>query len=175
MMNDSVETENETGGWHRGRPVLRTMSEDEDHIAFNSEHVEHDMSDGPNENEKTEAESKIIESTSMETTWRQQERQVKNIVIEAQRTKKQIAPWVKVTTRGASSSSKRDLRRNQRKTWKSEDSSRRGQVHPKKRNNDWKKWANAWKNVSETRKDWNDSKTSKEFSKTSKVSETSQE
>ena len=47
MMNDSVVTANETDGWHRGRPVLRTMSEDGDHIAFNDEHVEHDMNDGP--------------------------------------------------------------------------------------------------------------------------------
>ena len=34
MMNDSVETAREAGGWHRGRLVLRTVSEDEDHIAF---------------------------------------------------------------------------------------------------------------------------------------------
>ena len=44
------------------------MSEDGDHIAFNKEYVEHDMNDGPNENEKTEAESKRIESASTETT-----------------------------------------------------------------------------------------------------------
>ena len=39
MMNDSVVTANEAGGWHRGRPVLRTASEDEDHIAFNNDHA----------------------------------------------------------------------------------------------------------------------------------------
>ena len=61
-------TANEAGGWHRGRPVLVTASEDEDHIAFNNDHVKHDMNDGPNENEKTEAESKRIESTYLETT-----------------------------------------------------------------------------------------------------------
>ena len=55
------------------RPVLFTASEDEDHIAFNNDHVEHDMNDGPNENEKTEPESKRIESTYSETTpWRRQ-------------------------------------------------------------------------------------------------------
>ena len=57
-MNDSVVTANEAGGWHDGRLVLRTLSKDEDHIAFNNERVEHDMNDGPNENEKTDAESK---------------------------------------------------------------------------------------------------------------------
>ena len=50
-MNDSVETANEAG-----------------HIVFHNDHVEHDMNDGPDENEKTEAESKGIESTSTETT-----------------------------------------------------------------------------------------------------------
>ena len=65
IMSDSVLT----GGWHRGRLVLFTASEDEDHIAFNNDHVKHDMNDGPNENEKTEAESKrIIEITYAETT-----------------------------------------------------------------------------------------------------------
>ena len=36
---------------HRGRLLLRTVGEDEDHTAFNNDHVEHDMNDGPNENE----------------------------------------------------------------------------------------------------------------------------
>ena len=67
IMSDSVVTANEAGGWHRGRPVLFTASEDEDHIAFNNDHVKHAMNDGPNENEKTEAESKRIESTYSET------------------------------------------------------------------------------------------------------------
>ena len=52
MMNDSVVTANEAGGWRRRRPVLRTVSEDDDHIAFYNDHVEHDMNDGPNENSK---------------------------------------------------------------------------------------------------------------------------
>ena len=68
IVSDSVVTANEAGGWHRGRPVLFTASEDEDHIAFNNDHVKHDMNDGPNENEKTDAESKRIESTYSETT-----------------------------------------------------------------------------------------------------------
>ena len=68
MVNDSVETANEAGGKHRGRPVLRTVSEDEDHIVFHNGHVEHDMNDGQDENEKTEAESRGSESTSTETT-----------------------------------------------------------------------------------------------------------
>ena len=52
IMSDSVVMAKEAGGWHRGRPVLRTDSEDKDHIAFNNDHVEHDKNDGPNENEK---------------------------------------------------------------------------------------------------------------------------
>ena len=50
-MNDSVVTANEAGGWHRGR--LRTMSEDDDFIVFHNDHVEHDMNDGLDENEKS--------------------------------------------------------------------------------------------------------------------------
>ena len=61
MMNDSVETANEAGGRHRGRPV-------QDHLVFHNDHVEHGVNDSPDENEKTEAESKGIESTSTETT-----------------------------------------------------------------------------------------------------------
>ena len=67
MMNDSVVTANEAGGWHRGRIVLFTASEDEDHIAFHTDHFKHDMYDGPNEHGKIEEEPKRIESTSTET------------------------------------------------------------------------------------------------------------
>ena len=67
------------------------------------------------------------------------------------------------------------LKRFQEKTRKSEDSSRRGDVHPKRKNNDWKSWANASKNVSETKEEWKDDKESKKISKTSKVSAASQE
>ena len=45
-----------------------TASEDEDHIAFNDDHVKHDMNDGPNENVKKEAESERIGSMYSETT-----------------------------------------------------------------------------------------------------------
>ena len=47
IMSDSVLTANEADGWHRGRLVLFTASEDEDHIAFNNDHVKHDVNDGP--------------------------------------------------------------------------------------------------------------------------------
>ena len=47
IMGDSVMTANETGGWHRGRAILSAASEDEDHIAFNNDHVKHDMNDNP--------------------------------------------------------------------------------------------------------------------------------
>ena len=49
VMSDSVVTANETGGWHRVRSILSTASEDEDHIAFNNDHIKHNM----NENEKS--------------------------------------------------------------------------------------------------------------------------
>ena len=70
MMNDSVVTANEPGGRHPGHPVLRTVSEDEEYIAFHNDHVEHDLNDGRDENEKTEAETEGIEGTSTETTLR---------------------------------------------------------------------------------------------------------
>ena len=46
-MSDSVVMANEAGGWHRGRAILFAASEDEDHIAFNNDHVKHDMNDDP--------------------------------------------------------------------------------------------------------------------------------
>ena len=52
-MSNSVVTANETDGWHRGRTMLSTASEDEDHIAFNNDYVKHHMNDDPNENEKS--------------------------------------------------------------------------------------------------------------------------
>ena len=63
MMNGSVEMANEAGGRHRG---LHNVNEEAGHIVFHTEHVEHDMNDGPDGNEKKEAESKGIESTSTE-------------------------------------------------------------------------------------------------------------
>ena len=50
MMIDCVETAKEAGGRHRGRPVLCTVSEDDDLIVFHNDHVEHDMNDGLDEN-----------------------------------------------------------------------------------------------------------------------------
>ena len=45
IMSDSVVTANEIGGWHRVRSILSTASEDEDHIAFNNDHIKHDMNE----------------------------------------------------------------------------------------------------------------------------------
>ena len=67
ITSDSVVTEDETGGWHRGRTKLFTASEDKDHIAFHNDHFKHDMYDGQNENEKIDEETKRIESTDSET------------------------------------------------------------------------------------------------------------
>ena len=52
-MSDSVVTANETDGWHRGRAILSAASKDEDHIAFNNDHVKHDMNDDPKESENS--------------------------------------------------------------------------------------------------------------------------
>ena len=89
MVNNSVETANEAGGRHRGRPGLHTVNEEVDHIVFHDDHVEHDMNDRTDErtrtmrnityangeqidivteNEETEAEAEVIESMSTETT-----------------------------------------------------------------------------------------------------------
>ena len=91
-MNDSVVNANEAGGWHRGRLVLRTVSKDEDHIAFNNDHVEHDMNDGLDENDKMKRNQEEVKAHPQKprrlSPWRLQERQVKNFLIEAQRTKK---------------------------------------------------------------------------------------
>ena len=43
---DNVETTKGAGGRHRGRPVLRTVEEDEDFIVFHNDPVEHDTDDG---------------------------------------------------------------------------------------------------------------------------------
>ena len=90
-MNDSVVTANEAGGWHRGRPVLRTVSEDEDLIVFHNDHVELNMNDGLDENEKMKRNQKELkvhpQKPRRTSPWILQERQVKNILIEAQRTK----------------------------------------------------------------------------------------
>ena len=242
IMSDSVVTANETGGWHRVRSILSTASEDEDHIAFNNDHIKHDM----NENEKSAGvtgeehldrdtvnddadnvetakevggrrrgrlvlrivneendftvfhndlvehntddgmgETKKIKHNQEEvkahpqkprrlSPWRLQGSQVMNIPIETQQKWKQIASRVMVTTLGSHNWSLRQvlscymlattwtkffknmmktvktvrkkarqqqmrMKRYQRKTLKSEDSSNSGEVHPKKRNNNWKK------------------------------------
>ena len=66
MKSDSVVTANENDGWHRGRATLSAANEDEEHIAFNNDHVKHDMN----------------EDTKKVRT--QQMREVKNILIETQ-------------------------------------------------------------------------------------------
>ena len=50
---DNVETTNQAGGRHRGRPVLSTVNEDEDFIVIHNGLVEHDTDDGVDENKKT--------------------------------------------------------------------------------------------------------------------------
>ena len=58
---------------------ISAASEDEDHIAFNNDHVKHDMNDDLKENENTAevtGEEHLIETqwTTMPTTWRRQKK-----------------------------------------------------------------------------------------------------
>ena len=167
-MNDSVETADEASGRHRVRPVLRTVSEDEDQAVFHNDYVEHDMNDGPDENEKTEAESKGIESTSTETTphvavetagvtgEEQSDRSTVNeeadhivgddhharcihLVVEAGSIvshQQQHERRKKDGEEAGETTAATETEQISKKTWKSEDSLRRGEEHPKKRNND---------------------------------------
>ena len=89
------------------------MNEDEDLIVFHNDHVELNMNDGLDENEKKERNLKELKAHPTKprrlSPWRLQERQVKNIPIEAQQTYKQIASRVKVTTHGTSTRSLRQV------------------------------------------------------------------
>ena len=86
---DNVDTAKEAGGRHRGRPVLRTVNEDDDSIVFHNDLVEHDTNDGLDENKKSRNQKKLKvhpQTPRRLSPWRLQERQVKNIPIEAQQT-----------------------------------------------------------------------------------------
>ena len=53
MMLTTCETAKEAGGSHRGRPVLRTVNEDDDFIVFNNDLVEHEKNDALDEKKKS--------------------------------------------------------------------------------------------------------------------------
>ena len=59
-----VETAKEAGGRHRGRPVFRTVNEEDDFTKFHTDLVEHDTVDGM---EGNQAQSRRSESSSTET------------------------------------------------------------------------------------------------------------
>ena len=88
IASDSVVTANETGGWHRGRTKLCTASEDEDHIAFNTD-------DGMEENKKIKHNQEEVKAHPQKprrlSPWRMQGNQVMNNPIETQQKWKQIA------------------------------------------------------------------------------------
>ena len=85
---DIVETAKEAGGKHRGRPVLRTVNEDDGFIVFHNDLVEHDTNDGLDEHEKNKRNQKELRTHPQKprrlSPWRRQERQVKNIPNETQ-------------------------------------------------------------------------------------------
>ena len=62
---DNVETAKEAGGRHRGRPVLRTVNEEDDFTKFHNDQVEHNTVDSM---ERNQAQSRRSESSSTETT-----------------------------------------------------------------------------------------------------------
>ena len=64
---DNVETAKEVGGRRRGRPVLRTVNEEDDFTECHNDLVEHNTDDGMKENTKNQAQSRS-ESSSTETT-----------------------------------------------------------------------------------------------------------
>ena len=62
---DNVETANEAGGRHRGRPILRTVNEGDDFTEFDNDLVEQNTDDGM---ERNQAQSRRSGSSSTETT-----------------------------------------------------------------------------------------------------------
>ena len=100
--SDNVETAKEAGGRHRGRPVLRTVNEEDDFTKFHNDHVENNTVDGM---ERNQAHSRRSESSSTETTStvtvRLQGCQMKNIPIETQQKWKQIVSRALVITLGS--------------------------------------------------------------------------
>ena len=62
---DNVEKAEEAGGRHRGRPVLRTINEEDDFTEFHNDLVEHNTDDGM---EGNQAQSRRSASSSTETT-----------------------------------------------------------------------------------------------------------
>ena len=92
--------------WRRQKKLVGGIV---DLIAFHNDHVEHDTN-GLDENEKkSRGSQKGLKAHPQRPRRMSPRRQVKNIVIEAQRTKKQIATWVTVTTYGASIRSLRQV------------------------------------------------------------------
>ena len=59
-----METANEVGGRRRGRPVLRTVNEEDDLTEFHNDLVQHTTDDGM---ERNLAQSRRSESSSIET------------------------------------------------------------------------------------------------------------
>ena len=59
---DNLEATNEACGMHRGRPVLRTVNEDEDFIVFHNDLVEYDTDDGMDEKKKIKRNQKELKA-----------------------------------------------------------------------------------------------------------------
>ena len=62
---DNVETAKDAGERHRGRPVLRTVNEEDDFTEFHNDLVEHNTDDGT---EGSRAQSRRSENSSKKTT-----------------------------------------------------------------------------------------------------------
>ena len=102
---DNVETAKEFGGMRRGRPVLRTVNEEDDFTEFHNDLVEHNTDDGMEEDKKIKHNQEHVKAYLQKprrlSPWRLQGSQVVNIPIETQQKWKQIASRVMVTTLGS--------------------------------------------------------------------------
>ena len=146
MKNESVDATRETG---EGHPGISTANEKARHIALRVEHVGHDMG------ERTTTTSTNKE-TSREGTESKREEQTESVIetehigeelpAQCTRSDEEAGSIVlhvssdmnekeKMMKRRTRQQQQKRLRRFQRKTWKSEDSSRRVETHPKKRSN----------------------------------------
>ena len=71
--------------WHRGRAILSAASEDEEHIEFHIDHVNHDMNEDPKKvrtQQMRQVNNSLIETQEKTTltTWRRQKKLVGGIV-----------------------------------------------------------------------------------------------
>ena len=142
MVNDSVET---TGKAGEGHPGFHSERREAGHIVRRVEHVEHDMTDDMGERTMTnttnangEQTESVIETEHLDEELPAQctrsDEEAGSIVATCR--KRHERERKKTMKKQTKQQQQKRLRRYQRKTLKSEDSWRREETHPKKRNNE---------------------------------------